>query len=69
MAAKTQIQQRKRGIRDAIVAVTSAAMIMAPGYVADILIGRLRIATSIAAVLSIAIFLVGVFLLVRLLKD
>jgi hypothetical protein len=69
MAAKTQIQQRKRGIRDAIVAVTSAAMIMAPDYVADILIGRLRIATSIAAVLSIAIFLVGVFLLVRLLKD
>jgi hypothetical protein len=69
MAAKTQIQQRKRGIRDAIVAITSAAMIIAPSFVADILIGRLRVAVSIAAVLSIAIFLVGVFLLVRLLKD
>jgi hypothetical protein len=69
VAASTQLQRRKRGIRDAFVAITSAAMILAPSYVADILIGRLRIAVSIAAVLSIAIFLVGVFLLVRLLKD
>jgi hypothetical protein len=69
MAKKTQLQQRKRGVRDVIVAISSAAMIMAPSYLADVLTGRLRIAVSIAAVLSIAVFLVGVFLLVRLLKD
>lgn len=56
-------------MRHVVVAILSAAMIMAPSYVAYIMTGRLKIEISIAAVFSIAIFLVGVFLLVRLLKD
>jgi hypothetical protein len=52
-----------------VVALISAAMIMSPSYVAYVLMGRFKIATSSAAILSLAIFLVGVFLLIRLLKE
>jgi len=56
-------------MRDAIVGILSAAMIMSPSYLADILMTRLKIEISVAAIVSLGIFLVGVFLLVRLLKD
>jgi hypothetical protein len=69
MAEKLQSQPRKRGVRDVIVGILSAAMIMSPAYLAEILMSRLRIEISLAAIVSLGIFLVGVFLLVRLLKD
>jgi hypothetical protein len=69
MAEKTQAQPRKRGVRDAVIALLAAALIMAPSYLASIMESRLKIDISIVAVMSLAIFLVGVFLLVRLLKD
>jgi len=69
MAEKLQSQPRKRGVRDVIIGILSAAMIMSPAYLAEILMSRLRIEISLAAIVSLGIFLVGVFLLVRLLKD
>lgn len=56
-------------MRDVIIGILSAAMIMSPAYLAEILMSRLRIEISLAAIVSLGIFLVGVFLLVRLLKD
>jgi ABC-type Mn2+/Zn2+ transport system permease subunit len=56
-------------MRDVVVAIISAAMIVTPSYVAYIMTGRFRIEISITAVLAIAMFLVGVFLMIRLLKD
>jgi hypothetical protein len=47
----------------------SAGMIVSPSYLADILIRRLKIGIGIAAVFALALFLVGVFLLIRTLKD
>jgi len=69
MAEKTQAQPRKRGVRDAVIALLAAALIIAPSYLASIMESQLKIDISIVAVMSLAIFLVGVFLLVRLLKD
>jgi hypothetical protein len=69
MAEKTQAQPRKRGVRGAVVALLAAALIIAPSYLAGIMESQLKIDISIVAVMSLAIFLVGVFLLVRLLKD
>jgi hypothetical protein len=42
---------------------------MSPSYLAEVLMSRLKMEISVVAVLSLGIFLVGVFLLVRLLKD
>jgi hypothetical protein len=69
MAEKTQAQPRKRGVRDAVIGLLAAALIIGPSYLASIMESRLKIDISIVAVMSLAIFLVGVFLLVRLLKD
>jgi len=62
-------QPKKRGILDAVLALISAALIISPSYVAYELMGRFKVAVSTAAILALAIFLVGAFLLVRLLKD
>ena len=69
MAEKTQPQPRKRGVRDAVIALLAAALIISPSYLASVMVSQLKIDISIVAVMSLAIFLVGVFLLVRLLKD
>jgi len=69
MAEKTQAQPRKRGVRDAVIGLLAAALIIGPSYLASIMESRLKIDISIVAVMSLAFFLVGVFLLVRLLKD
>ena len=69
MADKSQALPRKRGPRDVIVALVSAVMIVSPSYLADILMSRLKIQVSVAAVFALAVFLGGIFLLVRLLKE
>jgi hypothetical protein len=69
MAMAEQPKLKKRGIRDVIVGVVSAAMIMSPSYLADLLMSRAKLGISIAAVLALAVFLVGVFLMVQLLRD
>ena len=69
LTGEPRAQLRKRGVRDVILGVVSAAMIMAPSYLADIMVGRLKIQISFAAILALAMFAVGVLLLVRLLKD
>ena len=68
MAEKTQAQPRKRGVRDAVVMLLAAALIMSPSYLASVMASRLGIEISIVAVAALAIFLVGVFLLVRVLR-
>ena len=69
MAKKSQAQPRKRGLDDAMVALVSVVMIMSPSYLADILMSRLKVPIAAAAVLALAVFLVGIFLLFRLLRD
>ncbi len=61
--------QRKRGMRDVLLAVVAAVLIMSPSYLSRIVIHRLNIDVSILAVMSLALFLVGVFLLLKVLRD
>jgi hypothetical protein len=52
-----------------MVALVSVVMIMSPSYLADVLMKSLRIPISAAAIFALAVFLVGIFLLIKLLKD
>ncbi len=52
-----------------MVALVSVVMIMSPSYLADIMMSRLKIPISAAAIIALAVFLVGIFLLIRLLRD
>ena len=56
-------------MRDVGLAIVAAALIMSPSYLSRILLHRLNIDVSILAVMSLALFLVGVFLLVKVLRD
>ncbi len=61
--------QRKRGLHDVLLAVVAAVLIMSPSYLSRIVIHRLNIDVSILAGMSLALFLVGVFLLLKVLRD
>ena len=52
-----------------MVALVSAVMIMSPSYLADILMKSLSVPVSAAAIFALAVFLVGIFLLIKLLRD
>lgn len=69
MANKPGSQPRKRGTRDVVLTTIGAAMVILPSYIALELMNRLKMAVSTVAVLSLAIFLVGVFVLVNVLRD
>ena len=54
---------------DVFLGMVAAALIMSPSFLASILMRRFSIGLPIVAILSLALFLIGVFLIVRLLKD
>jgi ABC-type Mn2+/Zn2+ transport system permease subunit len=66
---KPESQPRKRGVVDAVLVILGAAMVMLPSYVAYELMNRLKVAVSTAALLALAIFLVGAFVLIRVLRE
>ena len=66
--AEIQVK-RKRGMRDLVLAVVAAFLIMSPSYLSRIISGRINIDISIVAVMALALFLVGVFLLVKVLRE
>ena len=69
MAKVSQVQPRKRGFNDAMVALVSVVLIMSPSYLADIMMSKLKMPISAAAIFALALFLVGIFLLIRLLGE
>jgi len=62
-------QPRKHGMRDVGLLIVGAALVMVPSFVGRIASGRLRLPISIAALISLVLFVVGVFVLVKVLKD
>jgi hypothetical protein len=60
---------KKRGHLGALLITVAALLIIFPAYVAEYLTSRGRFSVSVIALLSLAMFLVGAFLLVWLLKD
>lgn len=56
-------------MRQVVIAVLAAALVMSPSYLADIMLKRLKLQVAAVAVIALALFLIGVYLVVRLAKD
>ena len=52
-----------------MIALVSVVLIMSPSYLADELMSKLKVPVSAAAVFALVLFLVGVFLLIRVLRE
>lgn len=52
-----------------MLALLAAALVMAPSYLGTQMVSRLKMDISIVAVVSLVTFLIGVFLVLRLLKE
>jgi len=60
---------KKRSFRDALLVLVAAALIMSPSYLSLALLHRLKLDISLVAVMALALFLVGAFLLVKVVKE
>ena len=67
MAEKTQ--SGNRGVRDVILTIVGAALVMSPSYLARIELNQFNFQLPMIAVSSFALFVIGVFLLLKALKD
>jgi hypothetical protein len=56
-------------MRDVGLAIVAAVLILSPSYLSRIVLHRLHIDVSVLAVISLSLFLVGVFLLLKVLRD
>jgi hypothetical protein len=59
----------KRGFRDLVLVIVAAALIISPSYVGGYLFTHGKLGVTSTALVSLAMFVVGVFLIVRLLKE
>lgn len=66
---KEPIPEKKRGFLDVVMIVVAAALIISPAYVAGYLLSHGKLSISLAALVSLAMFLVGAFLMVKLLRE
>jgi uncharacterized membrane protein YhiD involved in acid resistance len=64
-----QEREKKRGFRDVLLVLVAAALVMSPSYLSLIVLHRLKLDISVVAVMALALFLVGVFLLVKVVKE
>lgn len=64
-----QEPEKKRGFRDVLLVLVAAALIMSPSYLSLVLLHRLKLDISLVAVMALALFLVGAFLLVKVVKE
>ena len=65
----TEQKPRKRGIVMVVLVVLAAALITSPAYVGGYLQSHARLGIGSIALLSLAMFLVGAFLLITMLKE
>ena len=63
----TEVKQTK--LRQAFLVIVAAALMFSPTFIARIVDHRLGADISIVAVMSLALFLVGTFLLLKVLKS
>jgi hypothetical protein len=64
-----QEPEKRRGFRDALLVLVAAALIISPSYLSLILLHRLKLGISFVAVMALALFLVGAFLLVKVVRE
>jgi hypothetical protein len=61
--------QNKSSVRNALLVVVAAALIMSPSYFSLLALHRTQLGVSVVAPIALALFLVGAFLLVKVVKD
>jgi hypothetical protein len=66
---KEPMSERKRGFTDVVMIVVAAALIISPAYVGGYLLSHGKLSISLVALVSLAMFLVGAFLIVKLLRE
>ena len=64
-----QEPEKKRGFLDVLLVLVAAALVISPSYLSLVLLHRLKLDISLVAVMALALFLVGAFLLVRLVRE
>ena len=65
----TTDQTKKTGIRESILVILAAVLMFSPTFIAARLYHRLSADISILAIMALAIFLVGTFLLLKFVKE
>jgi hypothetical protein len=60
---------KKLGLRKALFVSIATVLIMAPAFVSKTLLDRMTIDMSVVALMGLAMFLVGVFLLLKFVTD
>jgi len=60
---------KDRGIRNTLLVIVAAALMFAPTFIARTVYHRLGADISVIALMALAIFLVGTFMLLRVVKD
>jgi hypothetical protein len=61
--------EKKRGFRDALLLLIAAALIISPSYVSLVVLHRLKLDISVVAVMALALFLLGAFLLLKVVEK
>lgn len=61
--------QKERKFLKPLLIVVAAALIVSPSYIANSLMSKAKLSISIVAIVALAMFLVGAFLIVKLLKE
>jgi hypothetical protein len=60
---------KRRGHLGVLLIAVATALVISPAYVGGYLASRGKLSISLIALLSLAMFLVGAFLIVKLLKE
>jgi len=60
---------KDRGIRNTLLVIVAAALMFTPTFIARTVYHRLGADISVIALMALAIFLVGTFMLLRVVKD
>jgi len=65
----TTDQTKKTGIRESLLVLLAVVLMFSPTFIAARLYHRLGADISILAIMALALFLVGTFLLLRIVKE
>ena len=64
-----QEPRKERGFLDVLLVLVAAVLIISPSYLSLVLLHRLKLDISLVAVVALALFLVGAFLLVKVVSK
>ena len=65
----TTEQTKQRGVRDALLVVVAAALMFSPTFIARSAYHRIGGDISVIAIMALAIFLVGTFIFLKIVRE